>query len=284
MKRSAGFRRAGIVAASVFALGGPALVACAGGARASREALTSWEPRYAAAAQCRPAISLGDVRASGDTARASTLVVRLGTFGPSAEIAQGSVAVTPLDAGASAPARVERTSDRPPTFTASLAPGRYVLESRGFGFAARTDTVVARAGATDTVVVTLEEYDDALRNRHNCRPRGFRRLGERACLTDEITSVLVLDRARDMASPRFRFGIGLPAGDSSGVRIVDDERICERAAHAYGLKGDPPRRVVVADAVNFYVVYDPAEPVALGEFNQWLVIDRRFRVLARLAL
>ena len=286
MKRSAEFRRAGIVVASVLALGGPALVACAGGARASREALTSWEPRYATAAQCRPAISLDEVRASGDTARASTLVVRLGTFGPSAEIAQGSVALTFLDAGASAPApaRVERTSGRPPTFTASLAPGRYVLESRGFGFAARTDTVVARAGATDTVVVTLEEYHDALRNRHNCRPRGFRRLGERACVTDEITSVLVLDRARDMASPRFRFGLGLPAGDSSGVRIVDDERICERAARAYGREGDPPRRVVVADAVNFYVVYDPAEPVALGEYNQWLVIDRRFRVLARMAL
>jgi hypothetical protein len=284
VRPSARFRRAGIVAASVLALCGPALVACAGGARAPRAALTSWEPRYAAAAQCRPAISLGDVRATGDTARTSTLVVRLTSFGPSAEIAQGSVAFTPLDTGASAPARVERTSDRPPTFTVSLAPGRYALESRGFGFAARTDSVVARAGATDTVVVTLEEYDDALRNRHNCRPRGFRRLGERACVTDEITSVLVLDRARDMASPRFRFGIGLPAGDSAGVRIVDDERICDRAARAYGREGDPPRRVVVADAVNFYVVYDPAEPVALGEFNQWLVLDRRFRVLARMAL
>ena len=143
---------------------------------------------------------------------------------------------------------------------------------------------MARRGAADTVTVTLEEYDDALRNRHNCRPRGFRRLGEPACVTDRITTTLVLDRARDMASPRFRFGIGLPAGDSSDVRIVDDERVCERAARIYGARGDPPRRVVVADAVNFYVVYDPAEPVALREFNQWLVIDRRFRVLARMAL
>jgi hypothetical protein len=270
--------------ASVLAVCGPALVACARGVRASRVELTSWEPRYVAAVQCRPALSLGDARTSGDSARTSSLVVRLGTFGASAEIAQGSVALTPLDAGAAAPARVERTSDRPPTFVASLAPGRYALESRGFGFAARTDSVVARAGGMDTIAVTLEEYDAALRNRHNCRPRGFRRLGERACATDQITTVLVLDRARDMASPRFRFGIGLPAGDSSGVRIVDDERICERAARAYGREGDPPRRVVVADAVNFYVVYDPAEPVALGEFNQWLVLDRRFRVLARMAL
>ena len=84
--------------------------------------------------------------------------------------------------------------------------------------------------------------------------------------------------------PRFRFGVGLPAGDSTDVRIVDDERICERAARVYGLDTGPPRRVVVVDAVGFLVVYDPAEPVTLGEYNQWLVIDRRFRVLARLVL
>jgi len=52
----------------------------------------------------------------------------------------------------------------------------------------------------------------------------------------------------------------------------------------YGLDTGPPRRVVVVDATGFYVVYDPAEPVPFGEFNQWLVIDRRFRVLARLQL
>ena len=284
MRRHAESRRARIVVASVLAACGPALVACASGARVSRDALTGWESRYVAAARCRPAVSPGEVPASVDTARTSTLVVRLVTFEPSTPLAQGSVALTPLDPGAPAPASVERTGEHPPTFAAKLAPGRYAMESRGFGFATRADSVVARPGATDTVTVTLEEYDDALRNRHDCRPRGFRRLGERACVTDRITTVLVLDRARDMASPRFRFGIGLPAGDSSDVRIVDDERICERAARVYGRDGDPPRRVVVADAGNFYVVYDPAEPVALGEYNQWLALDRRFRVLARMAL
>ena len=237
-----------------------------------------------AAPQCRPAISPGEVRSRGDAARASALVVRLATFEPSAELAQPSIVLTPLADGTSMPVRVERAGERPPTFVASVVPGRYAVESRGFGYATRTDSIVARRGATDTVTVTLEEYDDALRNRHNCRPRGFRRIGEPACVTDQITTTLVLDRARDMASPRFRFGIGLPAGDSSDVRIVDDERVCERAARIYGARGDPPRRVVVADAVNFYVVYDPAEPVALRELNQWLVIDRRFRVLARMAL
>lgn len=259
-----------------------ALGACARSYRVSREALTSWEARYVPAVSCRPAIAPGG-NPRGD-ALMSALVVRLRAFDPPAPLEEASVALTPLDAGARTPARVRRTAERPPTFAASLAAGRYALESRAFGFAARTDTVVARSGATDTVTVTLEEYDDALRNRHDCRPRGFRRLGEPACVTDQITTVLVLDRARDMASPRFRFGIGLPAGDSTDVRIVGDERICERAAHIYGVGDGPPRRVVVVDAANFYVVYDPAEPVALGEYNLWLLLDRRFRVLVRMAL
>lgn len=284
MSRGARSHCAHVFVASALALCGPALVACARAARVSPDALTSWESRYVAAAQCRAAIAPGGVRDSADTAGTSTLVVRLAALGSSTVLAQGSVALRPLDGDATGPARVEQTSERPLTFTASLTSGRYALESRGFGFAARTDTIEVRAGAADTVTVALEEYYDALRNRHNCRPRGFRRLGEPACVTDQITTVLALDRARDMASPRFRFGIGLPAGDSSNVRVVDDERICERAARLYGVGGDPPRRVVVVDAANFYVVYDPAEPVVHGELNQWLVIDRRFRVLARMAL
>jgi hypothetical protein len=162
--------------------------------------------------------------------------------------------------------------------------GSYVLTARAVGYEWRSDTVVVRASASDTVAVALEEYTDALRNRHNCRPHGFRHAGERACVTDRITTELVLDRARDMASPRFRYGIGLPEGDSSDVRIVDDERICERAARLYGRDSDPPRRVAVADAVSFYIVYDAAEPLVFGELNQWLVIDKKFRVLARMAL
>ena len=268
--------------ASLLALCGP-LVACARSFRVSSETLTAWESRYVPAAECRLVLAPGG-SLPVDPAHTSTLVVRLRTFDPPAPLEEASVALTPLDAESPAPARARRTGERPPTFAASLPGGRYALESRAFGFAARTDTIVARPGASDTVTVTLEEYDDALRNRHNCRPRGFRRLGEAACVTDQITTVLVLDRARDMASPRFRFGIGLPAGDSTDVRIVDDERICERAAYIYGSGDGPPRRVVVADAANFYVVYDPAEPVALGELNQWLLLDRRFRVLARMAL
>ena len=238
------------------------------------------------AEQCRASTRLGDVgRDAADSTGA--LVVRLTGFGSPTLVDHGQIVVTPLaplDTARQPVLGREDATDRPAPFALSLRPGRYLLAARAFGYEWRTDTVAVRPGASDTVEVALEEYTDALRNRHNCRPRGFRHAGERACVTDQITAVLVLDRARDMASPRFRFGIGLPKGDSTDVRIVDDERVCERAARLYGLDSGPPRRVVVADAVSFYVVYDAAEPVTLGEFNQWLVIDRKFRVLARLAL
>jgi hypothetical protein len=267
------------------AAAGQALAACASGGAPSRDALVRWESSYVPAAQCRSSSRL----ASGDTSaeRAGTLVVRLTGFASPALIDHSAIVVTPLaplDSLVQPVVRREDASDHPAPFEAPLRAGRYQLDARALGYDGRTDTVVVRSGSTDTVTVALEEYDDALRNQHNCRPRGFRRVGERACITDQITTELVLDRARDMASPRFRFGVGLPAGDSTDVRIVDDERICERAARVYGLDTGPPRRVVVVDATGFLVVYDPAEPLALGEFNQWLVIDRRFRVLARLVL
>jgi hypothetical protein len=274
-----------LAAALAVVAAGLALVACASHAAPSRDALARWESSYAPAAQCRSSIRL----AAGDTVAASagTLVVRLIDFASPALVDHSAIVVTPLaplDSLVQPRVRREDASDHPAPFELPLRAGRYQLDARAFGYDGRTDTLVVRPGASDTVTVALEEYDDALRNQHNCRPRGFRHVGERACITDQITTKLVLDRARDMASPRFRFGVGLPAGDSTNVRIVDDERICERAARVYGLDTGPPRRVVVVDATGFLVVYDPAEPVTLGEFNQWLVIDRRFRVLARLVL
>jgi hypothetical protein len=262
------------------------LAGCARNATVSREALVDWESRYVADEQCVATTRLGTAR-GGDGDSLGTLVVRLAGFDSPALLDHAQVVATPLvplDTAAQPVVRREDASDRPAPFALTLRPGRYLLASRAFGYEGRSDTSTVRAGSSDTVSIALEEYTDALRNRHNCRPRGFRHAGERACVTDPITTVLVLDRTRDMASPRFRFGIGLPKGDSSGVHIVDDERICERAARLYGRDDVPPRRVVVADAVGVYVVYDAAEPVALGELNQWLVIDRRFRVLARLAL
>ena len=274
-----------LLAASALACCGSAFAACARNATVSHDALVGWESKYLPAEQCLASIRLGGIGAAADSP--GTLVVRLTGFGSPALLDHGQIVVTPLaplDTAAQPVARREAATARPAPFELTLRPGRYLLAARAFGYEWRSDTVAVRAGASDTVAVALEEYTDALRNRHNCRPRGFRRAGEPACVTDQITTELVLDRARDMASPRFRYGIGLPEGDSTGVRIVDDERICERAARLYGRDTDPPRRVVVADAVSFYVVYDAAEPLALGELNQWLVIDKKFRVLARMAL
>lgn len=278
--------RGRLLTASILALCGPTVAACARNAPVSHEALVGWESKYVPAEQCVASTRLGSVDAA-DADSSGTLVVRLTSFASPALLDHGQLVVTPLaplDTAVQPVVRREGTADPPTPFELSLNSGRYLLASRALGYEWRSDTVVVRPGASDTVAVALEDYTDALRNRHNCRPRGFRHAGERACVTDQITAVLVLDRARDMASPRFRFGIGLPKGDSADVRIVDDERICERAARLYGLDSGPPRRVVVADAVTFYVVYDAAEPVTLGELNQWLVIDRKFRVLARLAL
>jgi hypothetical protein len=275
-----------LVAALLVVAAPLALAACARGAAESRAALVQWEASYAPAPQCRPSVRLA-AGATGSAHGVGTLVARLTGFGSPGLVDHSSIVVAPLaplDTLVQPVVRREDATDRPAPFEVPLRPGRYLLDARAFGYEGRTDTIEVRSGANDTVTVALEEYDDALRNRHNCRPRGFRRAGEGACITDQIATVVVLDRARDMATPRFRFGIGLPAGDSTNVRIVDDERICERAARVYGLDTGPPRRVVVVDATGFLVVYDPAEPVALGEYNQWLVIDRRFRVLARLVL
>jgi hypothetical protein len=263
------------------------LAACAHSAprtTVSRDELSAWESRYAAAPECRVRITpaaahLGRGPSAGDAA----LVVRLVAFDTHELLDFTHLRVEPLDASRE-PARADSAGALPETFTVPLPAGRYALVAQSFGYHARTDTVTARAGATDTITVALEPYEDALRNAHNCRPRGFRHLGERACVTDQISAVLVLDRARDFSSHRFRFGLGFPAGDSVDVNLVDDERLCERAARIYGLDKGPPRRVVVVEAGNIYVVYDPAEPVLLGDLNQWLILDKNWKVLARMAI
>jgi hypothetical protein len=264
------------------------LAACAHAAprtTASREELTAWESRYAAAPECRVRVAPAAVHLGrGPSTSDAALVVRLVAFDTHELLDFTHLRVEPLDDASHEPARADSAGALPETFTFALPAGRYALVAQSFGYHARTDTVAARAGATDTVTVALEQYEDALRNAHNCRPRGFRHVGERACVTDQISAVLVLDRARDFSSHRFRFGLGFPAGDSVDVALVDDERLCERAARIYGMEKGPPRRVVVVEAGNIYVVYDPAEPILLGDLNQWLVLDKKWKVLARMAL
>jgi hypothetical protein len=264
------------------------LAACARGTprtTVSRDELYSWESRYAAAPECRVRVAPAATHLGrGPSAADAALVIRLVAFDTHELLDFTHVRVESLDGGAREPARADSAGALPEAFIFALPAGRYALVSQSFGSHARTDTVAARAGNTDTVTVALEQYEDALRNAHNCRPRGFRHAGEPACVTDQISVVLVLDRARDFSSHRFRFGLGLPAGDSVDVNLVDDERLCERAARIYGLDKGPPRRVVVVEAGNIYVVYDPAEPMLVGDLNQWLIVDRNWKVLARMAL
>jgi hypothetical protein len=252
---------------------------------ASLDALGAWEAHYAAAPGCGVHVAPGAMPSSVATlAGDATIVVRLVAFGSRDLLDFAHLSVEPLDGASRTGVRADSSGPVPAAFTFALPAGRYALLAQSFGYQARTDTVAARAGVTDTVVVALEEYEEALRNAHNCRPRGFRHPGERACVTDQISTVLVVDRARDFSSHRFRFGLGFPPGDSVHVSLVEDERICERAANIYGLEKGPPRRVVVVEAGNIYVVYDPAEPVVLGDLNQWLILDKRWHVLARMAL
>jgi hypothetical protein len=275
-----------LVAGAAFALV-TLLAACTHSSRAgaSRDASNSWEARYAAAPGCGVRLAPGAAPSSGATrAGDTTIVVRLVAFGSRELLDFAHLSVEPLDGASRTGVRADSSGPVPAAFAFALPAGRYALLAQSFGYQARTDTVVARAGVTDTVTVALEEYEEALRNAHNCRPRGFRHPGERACVTDQISTVLVVDRARDFSSHRFRFGLGFPPGDSVDVTLVDDERICERAANIYGLEKGPPRRVVVVEAGNIYVVYDPAEPVVLGDLNQWLILDKRWHVLARMAL
>ena len=266
------------------------LAACAQSASAtrtsaSRDELTAWETRLAAAPECRVRVAPPAVHPRSDaSAGDATIVVRLVAFGSHELLDFAHLRLEPLGAASHDAIRADSSGAMPTPFTFALPAGRYALVAQSFGYQARTDTVAARVGATDTVTVALEEYEEALRNVHNCRPHGFRHPGERACVTDQIPAVLVIDRARDFASHRFRFGLGLPAGDSVDVNLVDDERQCERAARIYGMETGPPRRVVVVEAGNIFVVYDPAEPLVLGDLNQWLILDKGWRVLARMAL
>jgi hypothetical protein len=264
------------------------LAACAHSAtRASmsHDERTAWETRLAAAPECRVRIAPPAARSRADaSADDASIVVRLVAFGSHELLDFAHLKVEPLDSSRRAAARADSSGALPTTFAFALPAGRYALVAQSFGYQARTDTVAAHAGATDTVTVALEEYEEALRNAHSCRPHGFRHPGERACVTDQISAVLVLDRAREFASHRFRFGLGFPAGDSVDVNLVDDERRCERAARIYGMETGPPRRVVLVEAGNIYVVYDPAEPFVLGDLNQWLILDKRWKVLARMAL
>jgi hypothetical protein len=155
--------------------------------------------------------------------------------------------------------------------------GPHVLHLAGIGYARFVDTLIPRRGYSDTIVVWLRPVDEEYRNTYNCRPRGFRRSGESACVSDTVETEAALSRAREFAGDGVLKALGIAPGDSSTVTLVGDEKTCRRAAALYGQPKDPPRRIVVIRMGKHYLVYDPYEPLPAGEWNVYRVFDRRWR-------
>lgn len=267
------------MAAAVIAL---ASAACARSIAGTRSSTDTWESRFVPAAGCQVRVSPG--RPGLDSASGGTLVVRVAAFDSTqrtggAQVTLWPIGVPPTPSG---PAASPDTSAI--RIFAGLPPGRYALVTRRIGYYARTDTVTAHPAATDTVRVSLEEFNDGYRNVHNCRAHHFRRAGESACVTDSGETRGAIDRARQYASAEGRRGLHLPAGDTLPVPvIVRDERLCERAGRAYGGRDSPPRRVIVVAIGDLFLVYDPYEPIAAGEWNVRMLFDRRWRPLIGIA-
>lgn len=267
------------MAAAVIALAGAACARPVAGTRASTD---TWESRFVAAAACRVRVSAGP--SALDSAGTGTLVVRVAAFDSTQFAGGAQVTLWPLGVRPTPRGPAASPDTSAVRMFTGLRPGRYLLVSRRIGYYARTDTVTARPAATDTLGVSLEEFNDGYRNVHNCRPHRFRRAGELACVTDSVVTSAAIERAREYGSARGRRGLHLPAGDTLIAPIlVRDERVCERAGRAYGGRDSPPRRVVVVAIGDLFFVYDPFEPIAAGEWNVTMLFDRRWRPLIGIA-
>jgi hypothetical protein len=263
----------------VIALAG---AACARPIAGTRSLTDNWESRFVPAVGCRVRVSAGPPDL--DSAGTSTLVVRVAAFDSTQPTGGAQVTLWPLGVRPTPNGPAASPDTRSVRIFRGLRPGRYVLVTRRFGYYGRTDTVTARPAGTDTLGVSLEAFDDGYRNVHNCRPHRFRHAGESACVTDSAVISAAVERAREYASAEARRGFHLPTGDTPPVpMLVRDERLCERAGRAYGGRDSPPRRVVVVAIGDRFLVYDPYEPIAAGEFNVRMLFDRRWRPLISIA-
>lgn len=243
--------------------------------------MASWESRFTPDVRCQIRVTPGVSSAGTHT---GSVTVRVHAFDANEPLVYTLVSIAPLDSSLGRPRRVtSKDSLRFRSFD-GLEPGRYELISGAISFSARHDTIEIRPGMSDTLDVGLELFLDGYRNVHNCRPRGFRRSFESACVTDSEHVEDAIDYARSLAKPEDRRLFHMPAGDTiPQPRIIRDERICEKAGRLYGGPESPPRRVVVVSVGKLFVVYDPFEPEAAGEFNIWMVFDEHWREVVRLA-
>lgn len=244
----------------------------------SNVAAQEWASRFPRAPECQ----LQYTRAvqPGSSGLAS-LTIRPIFVGRGTVVEQIRVLLKPLDTDTRPPARSLGpigTRDRLPGFD-SLPAGRYQLTVGAVGLARSPDTLVIHPGSSDTVTVNLFADLSHFHNEHNCRPRGFRRAGERACVTDTAAVNFWADHMRtfaDTTTPRWP---NLIPFRESEILVVRDEKICDQAGRAYGGPNSPPRRVIVLRLGRMYFVYDPFEPVTAGEFRILSFFDLQWKNL-----
>lgn len=237
---------------------------------------TNWESQYQPAPACAMSLAAGKPTSAAGT---GALVVRLSPFESNGSLWGIMLTMTPLASPNAARRWMEPANRRSVIHEFdSLPPGRYVFGAHLIGTHPRADTVTIRAGETDTLVAGVEPWVTGDLNAYNCRPRHFRHAGEAACVTEADSIDWALDRARYKAEFEAR-RLRLSGQTTIVMRTVRDERVCERAARAYGGPQSPPRRMIVIDAGDFFVVTDPYEQVLAGEWGLWQVYDRRWHLL-----
>ena len=244
-----------------------------------------WEIDFAPAPACKAGVALDTRPATISRGATGTLIVRPVNFTDGAPIPYTRATITTMGDGPRLQARLgyDRMDSTTMREFRHVPPGTYVLSIASIGYYWRPETVTVRPGATDTVTVALETFFDGYRNVHNCRPRGFRRSGESACVTDARLVEGELDYARRLASREDRTFSEIPPARPSQITLVTDEKVCERAGREYGHPDDPPRRVVVIRIGRLFMVYDPFEPEAAGEWDVRSIFDRAWKPVLHLA-
>ena len=219
------------------------------------------------------------------TGALSRLVVRPVVAGTDTLIHYSVVRLTPLDRTGTDTATLARIahSDADLATFDSLPAGRYRLHSSFVGWGRDQDTIIVAPGHVDTVTSGLFDFFSYYRNTSNCRPRGFRMKGHSACITtgEDVAFELRLMRAHSGGEGEGQRSV--PPFPAGAARVVTNERVCEAAGRAYD-STSPPRRVIVIEARGTYLVYDPQEPLEVGEWNGHCFFDRRWHALVCLAV
>jgi hypothetical protein len=244
-------------------------------------AAQDWQERFIPEPDCVPGVALGSIpHPSGDSGALTVKVQRVGTHAPVGGLAIG---LTPIDSQATPRIPQYATDTSSTKRFVDKRSGKYSVVVRRIGFDRGGTTATVRPGGDDTITIYLQFALDAYHNVHNCRPHGFRHPGEKACVTDSALVVRALAYARGFTADtafnelrKFKLS-GVP------VRLTTLESACERAGRVYGGTSDLPRKVIVVQMGPLYIIYDPFEPLQLGEWEGWMIVDRAWKLIVLLA-